>query len=240
MEVRNNLLNYKNKYIYQNTDWFMFSLDSVLLANFVNVKISDKVIFDLATGNAPIAMLLSFRTNAHIHGIELQKEIYKLGLKSIKENKMDKQITLYNMDIDEITNKFLSESVDIVVCNPPFFKTNSVKHLNDIDIKTIARHEVKFNLDILFKNVRFILKNKGTFAMVHRPDRLVEIISKMKEYGLEPKKLQFCYPKKGKDANIVLIEAIKNGNSGLKILPGIIIHDENGHYSSEVKKYFGE
>ena len=240
MEVKNKLLNYKNTYIYQNTDWFMFSLDSVLLANFVNIKKNDKIIVDFATGNAPVAMLLSFRTNAIIYGIELQEEIYKLGEKSIKENKMDNQIILYNMNIKDVDNKFNDESVDIVVCNPPFFKTESVKHLNDIDIKTVARHEVKFDLDMLFKSVKYILKNKGVFAMVHRPERLVEIIVKMKKYNLEPKRIQFCYPKKGKNANIILIEGIKNGNSGIKVLNPIIVHDENGDYNSEIKKMFGE
>ena len=240
MEVKNKLLNYKNTYIYQNTDWFMFSLDSVLLANFVNIKKNDKIIVDFATGNAPVAMLLSFRTNAIIYGIELQEEIYKLGEKSIKENKMDNQIILYNMNIKDVDNKFNDESVDIVVCNPPFFKTESVKHLNDIDIKTVARHEVKFDLDMLFKSVKYILKNKGVFAMVHRPERLVEIIVKMKKYNLEPKRIQFCYPKKRKNANIILIEGIKNGNSGIKVLNPIIVHDENGDYNSEIKKMFGE
>ena len=240
MEVKNKLLNYKNTYIYQNTDWFMFSLESVLLANFVNIKKNDQIIVDFATGNAPVAMLLSFRTNAIIYGIELQEEIYKLGEKSIKENKMDNQIILYNMNIKDVDNKFNDESVDIVVCNPPFFKTESVKHLNDIDIKTVARHEVKFDLDMLFKSVKYILKNKGVFAMVHRPERLVEIIVKMKKYNLEPKRIQFCYPKKGKNANIILIEGIKNGNSGIKVLNPIIVHDENGDYNSEIKKMFGE
>lgn len=240
MEVRNNLLNYKGKYIYQDTDCFMFSLDSVMLANFVNIKFNDKVIMDLATGNAPIAMLLSLKTDAKIIGIELQEEIYKLGVKSIKENKMDKQINLYNMDIKEIDTKFESESVDVVVCNPPFFKTTSLKHLNTIDVKTIARHEVRFDLDMLFKSVRYILKNKGTFAMVHRPERLAEIIDKMRQYGIEPKRIQFCYPKEGKNANMLLIEGVKNGNPGIKVMPSIIVHDNDGNYNEVIRKMFGE
>lgn len=240
MEVKSNLLNFKNKYIFQNTDWFMFSLDSVLLSNFVNIKKNDKIIVDLATGNAPIAMLLSFRTNAHIYGVELQESIYNLGIKSVKENCMDNQITLYNLDIKDISCKFSDESVDIVVCNPPFFKTESNAHLNNNDIKTIARHEVKLDLELLFKSVKYILKNKGTFAIVHRADRLIEIFEKMRKFNLEPKRVQFCYPKNNKGSNIVLIEAIKNGNVGLKILKPLIIHDEKGFYSDEVKKMFGE
>lgn len=239
MEVKNNLLNYKDKYIYQNTDWFMFSLDSVLLANFVSVKISDKIIVDLAAGNAPVAMLLSFRTDAHIYGVELQKEIYDLGVKSVKINNLEQKITLFYMDIKDCRTKFDNESVDVVVCNPPYFKTSSDKHLNNDNIKTIARHEVKFSLDMLFDNACYILKNKGVFAMVHRPERLTEIIFKMLEYGIEPKRIQFSYPKNGKMANSVLIEGVKNGNKGLKVLSPIIAHKDDGTYSDEIRKMFG-
>lgn len=239
MEVKNNLLNFKDNYIFQNTDWFMFSLDSVLLANFVKINKKDNVIVDLACGNAPVAMLLSFRTDARIYGVELQKEIYNLGVKSININKMNDRITLYNMDIKDISNKFSDESVDVVVCNPPYFKTTSFEHLNNDDLKTIARHEVMFNLDMLFKSVRYILKNKGVFAIVHRPERLVEIISKMLEFGIEPKRIQFCYPKEGKNANSVLIEGIKNGNPGLKVLSPIIAHNEDGSYSDQIRSMFG-
>lgn len=240
MLVKNSLLNYKDKIIYQNNDWFMFSIDSVLLANFVTINLSDKVIMDLATGNAPIAMLLTYKTKAKIYGVELQKEVYNLAVKSVKENNFDEQIELLNMDVKDIVNIFESDSIDVITCNPPFFKTISDKHLNDCDIKAIARHEIHLNLDSLFSVVRKILKNKGTFAMVHIPDRLVEIIDKMREYGLEPKRIQFVYPKEQKESNILLIEGVKNGKPGIKILPPLIVHNEDNSYTDIVKKMFGE
>ena len=140
MEVRNRLLNFKDAYIYQNDDWFKFSLDSVLLTNFVTINLRTKKILDLATGNAPIPMLLTYRTKAQIFGIELQKEIYDLGQKSIIENDMSNQIHLLNIDIKD-TNKYLGfEQFDVVTCNPPYFKTNNKELLNDDKIKAIARH----------------------------------------------------------------------------------------------------
>lgn len=240
MLVKNSLLNFKDKVIYQNNDWFMMSIDSVLLANFVTIIPSNKIIMDLATGNAPVAMLLTYRTNAKIYGIELQKEIYDLAVKSVKENKFDKQINLINMNIKDLDNVFKSDSIDVITCNPPFFKTTSNKHLNNCDIKTIARHEVELDLDSLFFVVKKVLKTKGNFAMVHRTDRFVEIIDKMRLYNLEPKKLQFVYTKKNKDCSILLIEGVKNGNPGIKILPPIYIHNDDGSYTEIIKNMFGE
>lgn len=240
MLVKNSLLNFKDKIIYQNDDWFMLSIDSVLLANFVTINPSNKKIIDLATGNAPVAMLLTYRTSAKIYGIELQKEIYDLAVKSVKENQFDKQINLINMDIKNLGNVFESDSVDVITCNPPFFKTTSNKHFNNCDIKTIARHEVKLDLDSLFSVVKKILKNKGNFAMVHRPDRFVEIIDKMRFYNLEPKRVQFVYSKKNKNCNILLIEGVKNGKSSIKILPPLYIHNDDGSYTETIRNMFGE
>ena len=240
MEVKNRLLNFKNAYIYQNDDWFKFSLDSVLLANFVTINLRTKKILDLATGNAPIPMLLTYRTKAEVYGVELQEEIYNLGQKSIVENDMLDQIHLLNIDVKN-TNEYLGfEKFDVVTCNPPYFKTNNEKLLNDDNIKAIARHEIFLSLDDVCKIASNSLKNKGIFALVHRPERFLEILDTMRKYNIEPKKIQFVYPKIEKEANIVLIEGIKNGNSGLKLLNPIIVYDENNNYNISIKKMFEE
>lgn len=239
MKVRNRLLNFKDKIIYQNDDYFAFSLDSVLLANFVTIKLSDKKIIDFCTGNAPIPMLMSFRTKARIFGVELQKEIYDMGIDSVNENGMDKQIELINDDVKNINDFMEPESADIVTCNPPYFRYQDDSLINDNMIKTIARHEMKLNLDDVMKASKYVLKNGGTFAMVHRPDRLIEIINLMQKYGIEPKKIRLVYPKMGKDANILLIEGIKNGKTGLKILSPLYTHNVDGSYVDEIRKMFG-
>jgi len=239
MRVRNRLLNFSDNIIYQDEDYFAFSLDSVLLANFVTIKLSDKKIVDFCSGNAPIPMLMSFRTKARIFGVELQKEIYSMGYDSVLENGMYKQIELINDDVKNISDIFESESMDIVTCNPPYFKFQNDSLVNDNDTKTIARHEVKLTLDDVVKASKYVLKNGGTFAMVHRPDRMIEIIELMKKYGIEPKKLRLVYPKFGKDANILLIEGIKNGKTGLKVLSPMYTHNDNGSYTEEIRKMFG-
>lgn len=238
MEVKNYLLGYKDYYIYQDTDMFNFSLDSVLLPNFLTINKNIKSIMDIGCGNAPIPLILSTKTKAKIIGVEIQKEVYDLALKSVKINKLDDQINILNADINDIYNDFETESFDIITCNPPFFKVIDTSNLNKNDYKTIARHEVKLNLDQIFRIAKKLLKNNGNIAMVHRPERLMDIILTMKKYNIEPKRVQFIYPKPNMEANILLIEGKKNGNSGLKIEPPIYTHNDDGSYTEQVMNYF--
>ncbi len=238
MEVINYLLGYKDYYIVQNTNMFNFSLDSVLLPNFATINTNVKNILDIGCGNAPIPLILSTKTNANIIGVEIQKEVYELALKSVKINNLESRIKIINGDINEMYNLFETETFDIITCNPPFFKVSDGSNFNDSDYKTIARHEIKLNLDQIFKISKKLLKNNGNIVMVHRPERLVDIITSMKKYNIEPKRIQFVYPKKDRDANILLIEGKKNGRPGIKIEPPIYTHDENGEYSMQVKNFF--
>lgn len=238
MEVVNRLLNYSDLKIVQNTKWFNFSLDSVLLCNFVTLNKNTKNIIDFCTGNAPIPLILSQKTSSKIIGVELQKEIYDLAKKSVEINNLQDQIELKNMDIKDLVNKYETDTFDLITCNPPYFKVKESSNLNDNDIKTVARHEVNINIDEILSLSRKLLKNNGTIALVHRPERLVEIIEKMKKNNIEPKKIQFVYPKMNSESNILLIEGTKNGNPGLKILPPLYVHDEDGKYLDEIQEMF--
>ena len=238
MEVTNYLLGYKDKYIVQNTQMFNFSLDSVLLPNFVTLNKNIKNILDIGCGNAPIPLILSTKTKALITGVEIQKEVYNLACKSVKINNLENQINIINADINEIYNQFETESFDVITCNPPFFKVSEKSNLNKSDYKTIARHEVKLNLDDIFKISKKLLKNNGYVAIVHRPERLLDILNSMQKYNIEPKKIQFIYPKTNMEANILLVEGMKNGKKGLKVLNPIYTHLDNGEYTDQIKKYF--
>ena len=240
MEVTNYLLGYKDKYIVQNTQMFNFSLDSVLLPNFVTLNKNIKNILDIGCGNAPIPLILSTKTSALITGVEIQKDVYDLAVKSVKINNLENQINIINADINELYNKFETESFDVITCNPPFFKVSEQSNLNKSDYKTIARHEVKLNLDDIFKISKKLLKNNGYIAIVHRPERLLDILESMKKYNIEPKKIQFIYPKTNMEANILLVEGKKNGKKGLKVLNPIYTHLDNGEYTEQIKKYFEE
>ena len=240
MEVINYLLGYENLKIYQNTDMFNFSLDSVLLPNFVTINKKTKRILDIGSGNAVIPIILSTKTDALIDAVEIQKEVYELGVKSIKLNKLEDRINLYNEDIKDFYKNSETDVYDTITCNPPFFKKIETSNVNESIYKTIARHEVMLNLDDIMKIAKKLLKNNGNIAIVHRTDRLIDIIETMRKYNIEPKKIRFIYPKVNTESNIVLVEGTKDGKPGLKILNPLISHNENDEYTDELKEYFTE
>ncbi|XMB86551.1 tRNA1(Val) (adenine(37)-N6)-methyltransferase [Mycoplasmatota bacterium WC44] len=236
-EVINDLLGYDGLKVIQRPDMFNFSLDSLLLGYFTEVNYKTNKIIDFCTGNAPVAMYLSLKTDKEIHAVEIQEDVYDLAKRSIEMNNLQDQIKLYNRDLVDIHKVLGINSFDLVTCNPPFFKLLETSNLNKNDYKTIARHEVSANIENILIEAKRLLKNKGVLSMVHRPERLVEILSLMKKHSLEPKTLRFVYPKKGAEANTVLIKAQKSANVGVKILEPIFVY-ENGEYSEVVREVF--
>ncbi len=236
MEVINDLLGYDGLKIVQNPEMFSFSIDSMILGYFATINKKMNNIVDFCTGNAPIPLYLTLRTKAHITGIEIQKKVYELGVKSVKMNNKDNQITLLNEDLKGV-NTIIKDKVDLITCNPPFFKLNETSNINKSEYKTIARHEVKITLEECVYEASKLLSTGGYFAMVHRPDRLAEILEVMKKYKLEPKRLQFIYPKIDSEPNHILIEGVKDGNPGLKVLKPLIVY-ENGVWSKEILKIY--
>jgi len=218
MKKINYLLDYKNIKIVQDTDMFNFSLDSVLLPNFVTINKNISKILDIGCGNAPIPLILSTKTDAKITGVEIQSDVYALAQESVEKNNKQLQIEIINADINNLYKELQTDSYDVITCNPPFFKIKEDSKINLSEYKTIARHEVNLNLNQIFNISKKLLKNNGSIAIVHRPERLVDIIQEMKNNNIEPKKIRFVYPKKDKEANILLIEGTKNGKPGLKIL----------------------
>ena len=233
-EVINYLLAYNNLKIIQRKDMFNFSLDTVLLANFCTITKDVKKIVDFGTNNAAIPLILSRRTNKPIIGVEIQKEAVELAKKNITLNSLDNQIKIVHSDIKEFVND--SIKVGLVVCNPPFFKVDEDSNLNDNEFLTIARHEIKINLEEIIKSAAKILDNRGKFAMVHRPQRMIEILNLMQKYDIEPKRIKFVYPKYNKESHILLVEGIYKGKKGLKIEPPLYAHNNDGSYSDEIKK----
>lgn len=238
-EVIIDFLNLKGLKIIQRNDYFNFSLDSVVIANFLTINRKTKSITDLGTGNGSIPLILSKRTNAKIYGIEIQEVSAQLAKKNVEINKLDNQIKIIHDDMNNILNHLNEQSQDAVICNPPFFKLDGNKEqINDMDQLSIARHEITINLEGIIKTASKILKNRGYFALVHRADRLPEIIGILNRYGLTPKRLQICHGKKDKPGKIITIEALKNSEASLTILPPLICHDMDGKYSKDILKMF--
>ena len=221
MRVLNDLYDYDGLKIYQYDDKFKFSLDSILLAEFVELKPNTRTIVDFCTGNAPVPLILSTKSEARIYGFELQKNIYNLAVMSVKENKLESRIKIINANLKDSLEYILPESVDAVTCNPPYFKYDKNKSLiNEDREKAIARHEISMNLDDLITSAKYILKNKAPLYIVHRCDRLEEILDCLNKYNFKVKKIQFIYASYNKEAIMVLIKATKNGKVGsLKVMP---------------------
>lgn len=238
MEVTNYLLAYNNFKIIQRKDMFNFSLDTVLLSHFCTINQNIERIVDFGTNNAAIPLILSMRTKAKITGVEIQEEACVVANKNIELNNLSSQINVVNEDIKQYITH--DKNVDLVVCNPPFFKLGEKSNLNESEYLQIARHEIKITLEEIIQSASKILKQKGRFAIVHRPERLIDIITYMKKYDIEPKRVQLVYPKMNRECNTILVEGMYKGKAGLKILPPLYAHEENGEYSKEVKKLFGE
>lgn len=235
--VINDLVGYDNLKIVQNNEYFNFSLESILIPRFCILKKKMKII-DFCTGNAPIPLVLSTLTDSEIIGVEVQKEIYSLAAESVKINGLEERISILNEDVKKLPDLFETDTFDLITCNPPYFKVNESSNLNDNYIKTVARHEVMLTLNDIFAVSRKLLKNNGSLVMVHRTDRLSEILTLMTNNNLQPKRIRFIYPKEGKESNLVLIDAKKNGKIGVKVLPPLYCHNDDGSYTSEVLKMF--
>lgn len=235
--VINDLVGYDNLKIVQNSNYFNFSLESVMIPRFCVLKNNMKII-DFCTGNAPIPIILSTLTDSNIIGVELQKEIYNLAVQSVKINNLEDRITLLNMNVLDIFNVYETDSFDLITCNPPYFRVNEFSNLNNNMIKSIARHEIEIKLEDICRISKKLLKNNGSLVLVHRTDRLSEIINMLLKYNLQPKRIRFLYPKELENSNLVLIDARKNGNIGLKVLPPLICHNMDGSYTKEVLDMF--
>lgn len=229
-------LNLNGKKIIQNTDYFCFGIDSVLLANFVSSNSSKNVVVDLCSGTGVISVILTQKKKLHkIYAVELQDEMYNLLKRNIKLNNLEDCIYPFKANIKDY---YLDKKVDIVVCNPPY-KEIGTGIKNENTVKYIARHEKECTLEDVFKCSSKILKQKGKLYLVHKPQRLVDLISLARKYNLEAKNIRFVYPKFNSSASIVLVEYVFCGGNEINVLPPLIEYDEFGNYTEEIIDIYG-
>lgn len=244
--VKNNLLKeneridslQRNGYsIIQNSTRFCFGMDAVLLTEFVNLKKGDRVI-DLCTGTGVIPILLCAKSQAeHFEAVEIQEETADMAKRSVILNNLEDRIDVKCEDLNNLKSVFENASFDAVTVNPPYMIPGKAL-VNPDESKAIARHEIKCTLkDVLSESSR-LLKNGGKLFMVHKPERLDEIIVAMKEVKLEPKRLRIVYPRIDSKPNMILIEGAKCANAGMIVEKSLIIYDESGKYTREVAKIY--
>ena len=233
-------LQYKDLKIIQETDGFCFGIDSILLSDFAkNIKKNSKVA-DLGTGTGIIGVLLCKKTNlAEMTGIEIQEDVANMAERSIKLNNLEEKFRIINSNINEIfSRKLLEKNVfDVVVMNPPY-KEVGTGEINENEKKLISRHEIKANLSDFIKTASGLLKDKGELYIVHKPERMPDIIQKLRENKIEPKELRVVYSNKNSEASLILIKAVKGGKKFLKIDRPLYIYNESGQYSDEIKQIY--
>lgn len=227
-------LELNNLKIIQNNNGFKFGIDSILLSDFAKKIKKDSIVLDIGTGTGIISILLSAKTEANkIIGIEIQREVADMAKRSVILNKLENKIEIINDDINNIEKYFENNYFDVIVTNPPYQKNNTgLKSENEKNL--ISRHEIKCTLEDIIKKSFKILKDKGEFYMVHRPERLVDIMYLMRKNKMEPKELRFVYPKISDKPNLILIKGIKNAKQFLKVEKPLIIYNEEGIYTKEV------
>lgn len=211
--------------VIQKIDGPHFSLDAILLARFAKAKKGESVV-DLGAGIGIVSLIIASETETEkVMGIEIQSELADIARRNVKLNSLEEKIEIFTEDLKLIHEKFQAGYFDLVVSNPPYRLVGSGR-INPNPLKAISRHEIKCSLDDILKTTNYLLKNKGRAVYVYRPDRTVDIISGCRHYSLEPKRIQFVYPGIDSEANLVLIEAVKNGKKESKILSPLIV---SGH-----------
>lgn len=233
-------LEYKGLKIIQNTEGFCFGIDAVLLSDFAKEIKNNSKVLDLGTGTGILSILLSGKTNLNkIYGIEIQEEVANMAQRSVQLNNLENKIEIINKNIKDLENIFEKNSFDAIVTNPPYKKINTGEK-NEKENKLISRHEVTASLDDFIKISFNLLKDKGSCYMVHRPERLAEIIYKLKQNKLEPKIIKFVYSNVKSEPKLVLIKSVKNAKEFLKIEKPLFIYNEAGNYTDEILKIYNK
>ena len=233
-------LEFKGLKIIQNKNGFCFGIDSVILSDFAkNVKPNSNIM-DLGTGTGILPILLSAKTEAKkIWGIEIQEYVANMAKRSVLLNKLEEKIEIINENILNLESKFEKNSIDVIVTNPPY-KKKGTGVINEKESKLIARHEITASLEDFIEISSKLLKYKGEIFMVHRPERLVDILYLMRNKKIEPKNIRFVYANKESEPKLILVRGVKNAKEFLKVEKNLYIYNEDGNYSDEILKIYNK
>ena len=229
-------LQLKGLKVIQDKNGFCFGIDAVLLANFAKVKRNANVV-DLGTGTGIIPVLIAGKSNAKkIVGVEIQDEVWEMANRTVQMNDLQDRVQIVKGDIKTIDKDLEVHGFHVATSNPPYMHMNGIQNPNDK--KAISRHEVLCNLEDVIRAASRLVMPRGKFFMIHRPIRLVDIVTLGRKYNLEPKVMQFVHPKAGKAPNLLLVEFTKDGRPELKILDPLYVYDEDGNYTKEIQQIY--
>lgn len=225
-----------NLKIIQHEKEFCFSLDAVLLAHFAFVRQGASVV-DLGAGTGVIGLLLTTRGAGQIVGVEISPAMAQMAARSVCLNGLAERMRIIEGDFRQINKVMPSGTFELVVSNPPY-RLIGGGYLNPNDKVARARHEITATIDDVIAAAKYLVKYRGRFAMVHLPERMAEILKKMSDAGLEPKRLRLVYPYLSQKPKILLVEGIRGAKPGLEVLPPLIIYNPDGSYCDEIMEYY--
>jgi len=224
--------------IIQSDEVFSFSLDAVLLARFCTVPARGRII-DLCSGNGVIPLLLSTRSKLPITGVEIQPRVADMARRSVQMNRLEDRIEIIESDLRVYAYEVPPGSYDLVTVNPPYLP-QSIGMRNQNDHMAIARFEIMCTMDEVVAAASRLVKNGGKVAVVHRASRLAELITSLRAHRLEPKRLRMVHPRAGAEANMVLVEAIRDANPELRVLPPLFVYEGNQYCQELLEIYYGK
>ncbi|MCR5294064.1 MAG: tRNA1(Val) (adenine(37)-N6)-methyltransferase [Lachnospiraceae bacterium] len=230
-------------FIYQDTDGFLFGIDAVLLAHYPRLRKGDEVL-DLCTGSGVVPLIMEAEAKkreieVHFTGLELQEEAAGLAARSVRYNGLFDKIRILRGDVKEADRYLPAASFSLVTVNPPYIKGGHGL-IGSADQRNLARHEIAMTLEDAVRAGARALRMRGRFTMVHRPGRLAEILPLLSRFQLEPKRLRLVHPGRDREANLLLVEAVKGGNPGLSVEPPLIVYGEDGSYTEELLALYGK
>lgn len=232
-------LQLKGLKIIQNPEGFCFGIDAVLVSNFAKIK-KNGVVVDLGTGTGIIPLLVAGKSSARkIYGVEVQDDVADMARRSVQLNDLTDRIEIVHDNLKVIHEHLEKGCADVVISNPPYMPAGGAI-VNSGSYKAISRHEVLCTLEDVISTASGLLKEKGGFYMVHRPSRLVDIITLCRKYKMEPKTIRLVHPKEGKEPNILLIKCVKSGNPELRFMPPLYVYQENGDYTEEIYSIYNQ
>ena len=231
-------LEFKNLKIIQNKKGFCFGIDAVLLSDFAkNIKSNAKVL-DLGTGTGIISILLCGKTKLNkVIGVEIQKNVYELAKKNIIINNLENRFEVINENITNLVNIYEKNLFDAIVTNPPYKKGNT-GITNENKVKQISRHEISAKLEDFIEISSKLLKDKGEFYIIHRPERIVDLFSEMRKYKIEPKEIRLVFSNKNNPPKMILVKGVKNAKKYINFRENLYIYDENGNYTDEILEIY--
>lgn len=233
------ITNFKNMKIIQRNDYQNFTLDSVLISDFVKINRKSKKILDIGTGCGIISIILANRSQSLISAIEIEEIMVEITKKNILNYNLEKRINVIHNNIKNYHSIFKRDEFDIIVTNPPYFEfTGNLEQINTLEQLAKARHNIDLTLEDIISASNFLLKNGGSFNMVFRSDRLIEVVHLMRKYNIEPKRIKNVFTKFNENSKITLIEGIKDGKSGFIVEPPLFVYDKNGKKNPYVENLY--